>query len=80
MTGFLTDLFYVCYFHGPQHRVLCLIPTTSSSAGSLFPGPPAEEQSKLFSDPPPHNWSHEPAVNEHGSVRGAPDFPSVSGK
>lgn len=74
------DLFYVCCFHGPQHRVLCLTQTTSSSEGSPCPGPPAEEQSKLFSDPPPHSYSHGPAANELGSVQGAPDFPTVSGK
>ncbi len=77
--GFTADLvFFVCYFHCAQHRVLCLTLTASSLAGFLSPGPRAEGQSKLFSAPPHHNLSHAFGVNEHGPDQAAPGFPNVS--
>ena len=79
MTGLETYLvFYACYFHYTQHKVLCLTLTASSSAGLPSPGPPAEVQSKPSSAPPHHSYIHSFVANELGSERGAPDSPSVS--
>lgn len=71
--------FYTCYYLCQQQRVLCLKQTISSSADCPSPDPPVEVQSKLFSGPPRHSWSHVFAANGLCSDHDAPDFPSVSG-
>lgn len=79
IVGSATDLvFYACYFRCTQHMALCLTLTASSSADSLYPGLPTEEQNKLSSVPLHHNWSHEFVATVLCSDKVAPGFPIVS--